>query len=116
MTHDLNALVQDMDGGGPWRACFELAWEALQGGSVPVGAVVVDEGGRIVSWGRSRSQELDGPPGQLRGTHLAHAEINALAGLPGGRYPRHTLYTSLEPCLVCSAAAVHSHVGTVHFA
>jgi hypothetical protein len=42
------------DGGGQhhqpippaWHLPFELAWEALQAGSRPVGAVVVDRGGR----------------------------------------------------------------------
>jgi tRNA(adenine34) deaminase len=70
----------------PWQLAFELAWEALQAGSVQVGAVVVDPGGGLVTQGRSRSTEPTGPSGQLAGTCLAHAEVNALAGLAPGDY------------------------------
>jgi tRNA(adenine34) deaminase len=69
----------------PWRLPFELAWEAFRAGSRPVGAVLVDATGRPVATGRNRSQEPAGPPGQLAGTAIAHAEINALAQLPAGR-------------------------------
>lgn len=100
----------------PWRECFELAWDALRAGSVPVGAMIVDQHGTVVSRGRSRSLEATGPAGQLWDTYLAHAEVNALAGLPSGHYPHHTLYTTLEPCLLCSAAATLCHVGTVRYA
>ena len=67
----------------PWQLAFELAWEAFQAGSVPVGAVVVDPGGDLVTQGRSRSTEPTGPSRQLAGTSLAHAEVNALAVVPG---------------------------------
>ena len=116
MTETLVAWLSATDRTDPWRACVELAWEALQAGSVPVGAVVVDAGGGIVSRGRSRAQERGGPAGQLWGTYLAHAEVNALAALRPGDYPGHTLYTSLEPCLFCTAASVLAHVGTVRYA
>jgi tRNA(adenine34) deaminase len=100
----------------PWQLAFELAWEAFQAGSVPVGAVVVDPGGGLVTQGRSRSNEPTGPSGQLAGTYLAHAEVNALAGLAPGDYWSHVLYTTLEPCLLCTAALTHSHVGAVRYA
>jgi tRNA(adenine34) deaminase len=100
----------------PWQLAFELAWEAFQAGSVPVGAVVVDPGGDLVTQGRSRSNEPTGPSGQLAGTYLAHAEVNALAGLAPGDYWSHVLYTTLEPCLLCTAALTHAHVGAVRYA
>jgi tRNA(adenine34) deaminase len=99
-----------------WRSCFELAWEAFRAGSLPVGAVLVDERGDIVSSGRNRFHEKAGPDGHLAGSRIAHAEINALATLPPGEYGGHTLYTTLEPCLLCTAALRLSHVGTVRFA
>ncbi|MFB8135125.1 nucleoside deaminase [Streptomyces mirabilis] len=100
-----------------WRLPFELAWEALRAGSRPIGAVLLDGAGRPVATGRNRSQESTAPPGQLAGTAIAHAEINALAQLPaGGRYENHRLYTTLEPCLLCSGAFIHSHVGHVLYA
>lgn len=102
--------------GEAWARAVELSWEANQRGSVPVGAVVTDPTGRVVAAGRSRSGEGEGLPGQLTGGNLAHAEINALAGLGPGAYLGHTLYTTLEPCLLCTAASVHAHIGTVRFA
>jgi Cytidine and deoxycytidylate deaminase zinc-binding region len=47
---------------------------------------------------------------------VAHAEVNALANLAFGDYPDHVLYTTVEPCLLCTAALRYTHVGTVVFA
>jgi tRNA(adenine34) deaminase len=99
-----------------WRSCFLLAWEAFQAGSIPVGAVLVDACGAEVSSGRNRMNDRSGPAGHIAGSYIAHAEINALATLPTGDYTDHTLYTTLEPCFLCTAALRHSHVGVVRFA
>jgi tRNA(Arg) A34 adenosine deaminase TadA len=99
-----------------WRSCFALAWEAFQAHSIPVGAVLVDANGEPVRSGRNRSNEKAGPAGQVVGSAIAHAEINALATLPPGDYADHTLYSTLEPCFLCTAALRHSHVGVVRFA
>jgi tRNA(Arg) A34 adenosine deaminase TadA len=100
----------------PWQVAFSLAWEAFVEGSVPVGAVLCDENGAILSIGRNRWFSTDTVPRQISGSSIAHAEINALATLPFGYYPRHVLYTTVEPCLLCTAAVGLSHVGTVRFA
>ncbi|HVR89415.1 MAG TPA: nucleoside deaminase [Candidatus Limnocylindria bacterium] len=100
----------------PWRTAFQLAWESLCAGSVPVGAVVVDSAGSVVASGRSRAMEPAPVPGQLAHTTVAHAEINALARLPPGPHPDYTVYTTLEPCLMCAGALVVSRIGAVHFA
>jgi len=100
----------------PWRVALSLAWEACVEGSVPVGAVLCDGAGEIVASGRNRRYATDAPPGQLAGSSIAHAEINALATLPFGFYPDHVLYTTVEPCLLCTAALRISHIGTVMFA
>jgi tRNA(adenine34) deaminase len=100
----------------PWHECFLLAWESFRAGSVPVGAVLVDGAGRTVGRGRNRNGETDGPVGQIAGSNLAHAEVNALATLPPGDYPEHVLYSTLEPCFFCTLALRHSHVGAVRFA
>jgi tRNA(Arg) A34 adenosine deaminase TadA len=100
-----------------WRLPFELAWEAFRAGSRPIGAAILDGDGQVVATGRNRSQESTAPPGQLVGTAIAHAEINALAQLPAGRrYENHRLYTTLEPCLLCSSALIHAHVRHVVYA
>ncbi len=100
-----------------WRASFELAWEAFRAGSIPVGAVVTDEEGVIVARGRNRIFEDEAPRGQLAGSFLAHAEMNALAGLdPVRRYGHHILYTTLEPCALCVGAGIMVMIGGVRFA
>jgi tRNA(adenine34) deaminase len=88
----------------PWRVALSLAWEACVEGSVPVGAVLCDGSGEIV------------PLGQVAGSAIAHAEINTVATLPYGFYPDHVLYTTVEPCLLCTAALRLTHIGTVIFA
>lgn len=103
-----------------WRRPFELAWESLQAGSFPVGAMLLDPAGAVAAEGRNRIAEQDAPAGQLRGTTLAHAEMNVLAQMPphtppDGHYD-YLLYTTLEPCLLCTAALRMTRVGRVLFA
>jgi tRNA(Arg) A34 adenosine deaminase TadA len=100
-----------------WDRALELAWEAFRGGTTPVGAVVIDAAGKIVAEGRGRRYEKTGPPGQLANAHVAHAELNALAGLaPERHYQDHALLTTLEPCGMCHGAAIQACVGRMAFA
>jgi tRNA(Arg) A34 adenosine deaminase TadA len=82
-----------MDGGltAPMRRALELAWDAFRAGSLPVGAVLTDGNGVVVAEGRNRIGEGVAPPGRLRGTGIAHAEMDVLAQLPMGDYSDHTL-------------------------
>ena len=64
-----------------WRVPVEEAWSAYAAGTVPVGAAIVDPAGRVVSRGRNRIFD-DPVPGQIGRTRLAHAEVNAILGLP----------------------------------
>jgi len=100
----------------PWREVLLLGWEAYDAGTIPVGAVVVDEEGAVVARGRNRI--FDAPlNGELAGSRLAHAEINALIGLDAGRhYFDWTLYSLLEPCPLCLGAAQAVRIGTVRYA
>jgi tRNA(adenine34) deaminase len=100
----------------PWCEVLRLGWEAYGAGTIPVGAVVADETGAIVSRGRNRI--FDGQhDGQLAGTRLAHAEINALISLPADRmYTDWTLYSLLEPCHLCLGAAQAVRMGSVRYA
>jgi tRNA(adenine34) deaminase len=100
---------------GVWRDCFELAWEAFRAGTIPVGAIVVEHG-EVIARGRNRIMDKEAPPRQLADTFLAHAEINALAQLEPRRYPDATLYTTLEPCLLCTGGAVMTGMGVVRYA
>jgi tRNA(Arg) A34 adenosine deaminase TadA len=93
-----------------------MAWQAHCSGNVGVGAVLTDSTGVIVATGRNRVLDADAPSGRLHSTYLAHAEMDVLAQLPHGDYPDHTLWSTLEPCLMCASAVVLSHVGTVRYA
>jgi len=101
---------------GPWIDVFVLMWEAYIAGTIPVGAVITDASGRVVARGRNRI--LDAPAaGELGGSRLAHAEMNALLSLSSAEtYEDWTLYSSLEPCHLCLAAAVGVRVGGVLYA
>jgi tRNA(Arg) A34 adenosine deaminase TadA len=99
----------------PERACLALAWEAMLAGTNPIGAVVVDPDGMIVARGRSA---VYGPglPGQLSGSRLAHAEVNAMLRLPvDGRHSALRLMTSLEPCQMCTGALRMATVGALTY-
>lgn len=99
-----------------WRRPFELAWESLHAGSFPVGAALFDPAGAVVAEGRNRIAEQDPPRGQFAGTRLAHAEMNVLVQIPPTSHWDFTLYTTLEPCLLCTAALRMTYVGKVSFA
>ena len=92
------------------RRCLALAEAAAARNEVPVGAVVVLDG-RIIGEGSNRCEELVSP--------LAHAELQALtaafAAVRQGRIPGATLYCSLEPCLMCTGAALHARVERIVF-
>ena len=75
------------------------------------------ENGRVVAVGRNAlfETESDSP---LHGSRLAHAEMNALLKLSQTDIPPEncTLYTTLEPCMMCMGSIRMVRIGTVHFA
>jgi len=94
------------------RRALRLAEHARDAeGEVPVGAVLVVDGG-IVGLGWNRNITLHDP--------TAHAEIQALraAGekLANHRLSGATLYVTLEPCSMCAMAMIHARVGRVVYA
>lgn len=100
-----------------WHEALELAWEAFGAGTIPVGALVTDAQGEVLSRGRNRMFASSAPAGQIFGTRVAHAEINALVQLgTERRYFECTLWTTLEPCAQCIGAAWLSTIGRVSFA
>jgi tRNA(adenine34) deaminase len=100
-----------------WHEAFRLAWEAYGAGTIPVGAVVTDEAGNLIARGRNRMFDSGAPAGQIFGSRVAHAEINALVGLgTDRRYFDCALWTTLEPCAQCIGAAWLSTIGRVSFA
>jgi tRNA(adenine34) deaminase len=87
----------------PWQRAFGAAWASWQSGSAAVGAAITDSEGAVVAVGQNRMLDRPGGPGPLAGTLMAHAEMNALAGLPHGEYRGYALYTTFEPCFMCAA-------------
>jgi tRNA(adenine34) deaminase len=92
------------------REALELAREAERAGEVPVGAVVVFNG-EVIGRGRNSPVELHDP--------TAHAEILALreaaAALGNYRLEGATLYSTLEPCVMCAGALVSARVERLVF-
>ena len=92
------------------REALELALEAERGGEVPVGAVLVIDG-RVM--GRGRNSPIS------RSDPTAHAEILALreAAAATGNYRLEgaTMYTTLEPCVMCAGALVAARVSRLVF-
>jgi tRNA(Arg) A34 adenosine deaminase TadA len=114
---DAEVLIAWTNLGPIWREAYQLAWEALGHGTVPVGAVLVDEAGVVRARGRNRIYDSERSNSQIAGSRLAHAEINALIDLdPEGWYTSYSLYSILEPCLLCVGATVMSTVGRLLYA
>jgi tRNA(adenine34) deaminase len=92
------------------REALALAREADAAGEVPVGAVVVSEGG-IVGRGRNSPIGLHDP--------TAHAEMLALraaaAAIGNYRLEGATVYATLEPCAMCAGALVAARVERLVF-
>jgi tRNA(adenine34) deaminase len=89
---------------------IELAHEAGRLGNLPIGCVIcLDD--RIVAEGKNAIWE----------PRLAldrHAEMEALRALPDELKPRlaeMTLYSTLEPCLMCAGAVLLHGIGRVIF-
>jgi len=87
------------------------AQEAAEAGEVPVGAVLVDAAGNLLSEDRNRTIQLTDPTG--------HAEILTLrrASREIGNYRllNTTLYVTIEPCVMCMGAIVHARVARLVF-
>jgi tRNA(adenine34) deaminase len=93
------------------QAALDVAKDALATGDVPVGAVILDSDGNIVSSGFNR-READSDP-------TAHAEIVALreaCDIEGNwRLDNHTLVVTLEPCAMCAGAIAQARIKCVVF-
>ena len=82
------------------RHALREAEDAAQRGEVPVGAVILDESGRLIAQAGNRVLELRDP--------TAHAEMLAIREatrkIGSERLSGYDLYVTLEPCAMCAQA------------
>ena len=95
----MEAVTEMVDHEGAMRLALAQAHAAAAVGETPVGAVVV-KGGEIIGTGQERTRAtLD---------LSAHAEVEALRSasqrLRSSRLEGCTLYTTVEPCVLCGYA------------
>lgn len=92
------------------QAAYQEALKALDEGEVPIGAVI-EKNGSIIGRGYNRIEQL--------GDATAHAEIIAItaaaSSLSTWRLNDCTLYVTLEPCIMCVGALLHSRIGAIVF-
>ena len=93
------------------RLALEQAEQAAALGEVPVGAVLVDPNGKVISQAHNLCETEKLP--------TAHAEMLAIADacrrMGDWRLTGCTLYVTLEPCPMCMGAILHARVGRVVF-
>lgn len=87
------------------------AKKALRINEVPVGAILVSQSGKIIAAAHNRAISLSDP--------TAHAEILVLREsgqkIENYRLLNTTLYVTVEPCVMCMGALIHSRVATLVF-
>jgi len=90
---------------------LEEAKKAYKNGDVPVGAVIVKDN-KIISKAYNKKEKNN--------VSVYHAEILAIIKackkLKTWRLDGCSLYVTLEPCLMCSGAIIHSRISKVYFA
>ena len=93
------------------QQALEIAKSALASGDVPVGALILNPAGKVISTGFNR-REIDNDPS-------AHAEIVALRQAAlienSWRLDGHTIVVTLEPCAMCAGAISQARIKTLVF-
>ena len=100
---DTNIIHNDQEG---MREALKEAQKAFDIGEIPIGAIICDDKGNIISRGHNlRETTFDA---------TAHAEIVALTKacqkLKNWRLSDLTLYVTIEPCPMCAGALFMSRI------
>jgi len=93
----------------PMRIALDEARAAAEHGEVPVGAVIVDSHGALVTAAHNQKEQLGDP--------TAHAELLAIRAaaeaMGDWRLEGYTLVVTLEPCAMCAMAAVWARMDRI---
>lgn len=88
------------------QKALALAEKAAEAGEIPVGAIVVDNNGVIISEAHNEREALLSP--------TAHAEVLAIEraakAIKNRRLSDCTLYVTLEPCPMCAGAVINAQI------
>lgn len=91
--------------------CVKEAMCAFYEEEVPVGALILDREGKIISTAHNLTKQKNSP--------TAHAEILAIEGaskvLNNYRLTGCTLFCSKEPCIMCAGAIIEARIKKVVF-
>ncbi|MEM0914580.1 MAG: nucleoside deaminase [Planctomycetota bacterium] len=80
-------------------AAIEQAEKSLSEGGIPIGAVLADASGAIVSRGHNQRVQSGDP--------TAHAEMESIRNAGRRRdWPQLTLVSTLSPCIMCTGATL----------
>lgn len=87
---------------------YQQACLGFEADEVPVGALIVSNG-QVIAQAHNTKESIQNP--------LLHAEINCITAasriLKTWRLNSCTLYTTLEPCVMCAAACIQARIATV---
>lgn len=101
-------IIQDQDDERFMLLALRQAREALERNEFPVGCVIVNDGEVVACGARMNSSERN---------ELDHAEIIALRSLlssaPATDLSRATVYSTMEPCLMCFSTMLVNNVGRI---
>ena len=88
-----------------------ITQEVKSSGDVPVGALIVNEAGEVISSGKNEREQDNDP--------TAHAEIvairNASEKIGSWRLDELTLIVTLEPCVMCAGTILQSRIKRLVF-
>ncbi len=100
-----------MDDNYYMNLAIEEAKKAADADEVPVGAVIVDKNNLVIGYGYNCPISTNDP--------TSHAEINAMRmaakAINNYRLVDATLYTTIEPCIMCMGAIIHARIKRVVF-
>jgi tRNA(Arg) A34 adenosine deaminase TadA len=98
----------------PWKEAFTQGWIAFCQGSVPIGSVICDQSGEILSKARNHINERFFP-----NSKVAHAELIAVQSLDSQLHNdphSYIIYACAEPCPMCFGAIVMGNIRTIRIA